>query len=1092
MAVNLEETEISDGSEITSLKSLTNKDGTPVILGDGSLKEVGFELTETDQAESIEKSINNVKFDRSNIDSIEYTSSDDFFPDIILKSLTEEENHFKKNRDKKIETGNKNLDESKIVDEQDVLDAIELSEDDIGLSSKDKDITNQLIEEINNNQDRIVSLTTKIKLSDIDKNLKDDNLFSDKVKISQQTEEEEVFGVKKSDVFYSIDKKIYSNRAESSLDIKKVKGLKSGILLPFLVIASSIIFLFIAIPILSFIFNKNSKATLDDNYYKDVSILEKISKQKEEEVRLAKQKLEEEKKSLEFERNKIESRINEEYTRAVEEIHREYNKKLDDLLKSGLSKSQIDSLRTQLDSEKQIALARAKKERDLKVIDQMKVMSEKDKTLKDTESKLKQVLENKEYEVSKITLDLQSKLREKDVEKENISLRLKELNENNKKVKEFNQMVNQLINSAIIDFKNNEKDKSLLKLANILKYYESKIDFVNLNEDLKSKMQTDLLMVESITKLINESKLNSSYNEEYIKIVDKYKRISNFYKDAENSYNTKNYQKSNELYSKILKEFDEVNYSYSRIKDIDTKLQNDKALNYYNDAIKNMKDQKYEIALSELSTIIKETPTSDYANMALNDIVNLAETLSTDNKTKESDVKAKEIFNKASEQLKKGQYRDAMTSFNQVITDYPYSSFVRESLKNSVEINNILSNEDFKKLTQSLGEKFKNDYDRFLIAYKNGDYKLARESYIVALKNNFSKYTNDTIDQFVDAENRYIESLVDLNKLSSNKDVLKQLDDLKLKLETQYNNDLKSKDNEYSNKIKDLENKNSELMAKLGDTKAIEDIKKELAKKDENYNKQKIESDKLRDELTALNKKYSDITTKIKSNEDAQEQLKSYYTKLSEKNGELENLQTKNSQLTSELKNLTYRYNDSLKNSDKELAKTNEQLNKQLAELDNKYKNISALYNDSIKNRDKERGSLDKMYRDDLEKEKNKLKEEFAKQLQNLRNDMIVEKEIEKNKKDVEKVDIKNKFVARIIELVDESVTFQFLDPNFVKNVRKGDSLKIVRYISKTNEELDIGMIELTFSDKNSLFARGRIVDLAKNQTIQINDLLKN
>ena len=492
MAVNLEETEISDGSEITSLKSLTNKDGTPVILGDGSLKEVGFELTETDQAESIEKSINNVKFDRSNIDSIEYTSSDDFFPDIILKSLTEEENHFKKNRDKKIETGNKNLDESKIVDEQDVLDAIELSEDDIGLSSKDKDITNQLIEEINNNQDRIVSLTTKIKLSDIDKNLKDDNLFSDKVKISQQTEEEEVFGVKKSDVFYSIDKKIYSNRAESSLDIKKVKGLKSGILLPFLVIASSIIFLFIAIPILSFIFNKNSKATLDDNYYKDVSILEKISKQKEEEVRLAKQKLEEEKKSLEFERNKIESRINEEYTRAVEEIHREYNKKLDDLLKSGLSKSQIDSLRTQLDSEKQIALARAKKERDLKVIDQMKVMSEKDKTLKDTESKLKQVLENKEYEVSKITLDLQSKLREKDVEKENISLRLKELNENNKKVKEFNQMVNQLINSAIIDFKNNEKDKSLLKLANILKYYESKIDFVNLNEDLKSKMQTDL------------------------------------------------------------------------------------------------------------------------------------------------------------------------------------------------------------------------------------------------------------------------------------------------------------------------------------------------------------------------------------------------------------------------------------------------------------------------------------------------------------------------------------------------------------------------------------------------------------------------
>ncbi len=549
---NINELEISDGIELESINSPSFKDRTCDFFEGNTARSLEFDLSELEEAERLDYLGQSL----SKIDSIQYVSKDDFFPDVFLKKKTfskmEKEGALSSGAlssgasnsgaFNSVETQSVETQRSETSFESDVVytEATEVKTGDEPLYD---------LEAVSINMDKIETKATvlsEIKPSDIDESLKEDNFFDDEDNQKEVVlQDEEVFGVKKSEVFESIDKQIRSARAGSSLNLKKVKGVKNGAFLPALVAVSSALFLFVAIPILSLYFNKTSKTSLEDNYIKDVSILERIAKQKEEEARLAKIKLEEERKNLEFEKNKIENKINEEYSRIVEDIHREFREKLDQLIKSGLPKVEIEKMKVQLETDKQIALGKAKKERDIKILEQDKILSEKDKKLKDSEDKLKKALENKDFEVSKITADLQTKLKERDIEKQNITLKLKELSETNKKTKEFNQMINQLIGSAIADFKNGKRDLSLSKLNNVVKYYENNSEFVNVNEELKSKMDADLAMVDSISRLINESKINSGFNEDYAKIMDKFKRVSSYYKDAELNYNQKNYQKSN-------------------------------------------------------------------------------------------------------------------------------------------------------------------------------------------------------------------------------------------------------------------------------------------------------------------------------------------------------------------------------------------------------------------------------------------------------------------------------------------------------------------------------------------------------------------
>ncbi len=539
-----------------------------------------------------------------------------------------------------------------------------------------------------------------------------------------------------------------------------------------------------------------------------------------------------------------------------------------------------------------------------------------------------------------------------------------------------------------------------------------------------------------------------------------------------------------------------------------------------------MEIKKYDIAMNELSTIIKETPSSDYANMALNDIVKLADALSADSKIKDSDMKAKEIFEKASILSKNSKYREASSLFNQIITDYPFSSYTKEALENSLDLNTLLSNEEFKKLDASLRDKFRLDYANFIEAYKKADYKSARDYYITALKNNFNKFTNETIEEFTDAEEKYIASLMNERGVSLDKETSVKLEDLKKRLESELAKELKERDDvisEYKSEITRLKDeyaaekkKIEEGYKKILEETALKTKDVEAAKLKEYYeNELKTKESDFLKKLSELEDKTNLYSSKTKELEDQNEKLvkktqeletankelgekstdKSEIEKikkeLAEKEEGIEKERKENAKIKEELSSLAKKYGDLEEKIKSGQGSNAAELNKQLSELQKKYSELEKQIVDNKSILDKQSAELDKKYKEEIAIEKQNLKEEFIKQLENLRNEKKVELEIEKSKKEGEKVKLENKFVARIIELIDSSVTFQFLASDFTTKVSKGDILKIVRFDLKTNSEIEIGLIEISFSDRNSLFARGKIKEVFDKQSIRVNDLLK-
>ena len=117
-------------------------------------------------------------------------------------------------------------------------------------------------------------------------------------------------------------------------------------------------------------------------------------------------------------------------------------------------------------------------------------------------------------------------------------------------------------------------------------------------------MQTDIFFDQTISRLVQETKSSALYNKEFVTIVNKFKKITEYYKNAENYYTQKDWKKSSEEYSKVLTEFDEINFSYNRLKEIDKQLQNLRTFNNYNKAIVSMKNNRYEMAVNQFFGIV--------------------------------------------------------------------------------------------------------------------------------------------------------------------------------------------------------------------------------------------------------------------------------------------------------------------------------------------------------------------------------------------------------------------------------------------------------------------------------------------------------
>jgi len=888
----------------------------------------------------------------------------------------------------------------------------------------------------------------KIDLKSIDKNLGNLVIPESKEEISSSDViEGEMFGVKRAEVFYHIDKEIYAKRMAKRLDISKIKNLKSGIFLPLLVGIISFTLLLLVQPLLYLYFQKSSNASLEENVIMDSSILAKIAKQKEEEARRAQARLEEERRKLEYEKSRIENTINEELLKKQMEIENQFKQKYAELEKKGLAEKEYAAMKKQLEEEKALALQKAEEEKNKKIQEQQKILEEKNKEIKEAEDKLKKAIENKEYEIASITKSMQEQIQAKEREREEVSKRLREINELNQKIKEFNDIVYQLISGAIDEFKNNNIEQGLVKLNTVLKYYEGRIDFVLSNSDLKNKMQTDIFFVQTISRLVQETKSSAIYNKEFINIVNKFKRITEYYKNAENYYTKRDWGKANEEYSKVLVEFDEVNFSYNRLKEIEKQIQNLKALDTYNKAIDNMKNNRYELAISQFTSIVRETPLSDYASLAVNSLIELTNRLLPKNIIAEANKNAKPIFEMANKSYETKNYDEAIALYDSILTKYPMSDYVKQSYSNIVMINQIKSKGDAALFENKLRDNFRKEYSKFFELYKKGNFSEAREYYFKALNSAFANYTDDSIMNFKKEEDQYIATLTS----SSDKNLQALLEKTRKEVENEFNKRIEAQKNSYENqiaqirldfekRIKDLEGERDRIKNDYIALRNSSSSKEEIEAIKKSYDAEIAKKDK---EIADLNKKYNDSVNYIKELRASLESEKNKIVKekediLKQKDIEIENLKKR----SEEAKSYAEKVRLDIENEKNKLLTEKDSIiaakTKEIENLKIQYQNITNSYNKLKNELEVNKKQLieerDKLKNENsiLLTEKNKLTEENKKltneiaQLKKERENLIknysemsktdIEKERAQFLKDKERLENDNKALVSQIE----------------------------------------------------------------------------
>nr|MBP7554463.1 hypothetical protein [Spirochaetota bacterium] len=229
-----------------------------------------------------------------------------------------------------------------------------------------------------------------------------------------------------------------------------------------------------------------------------------------------------------------------------------------------------------------------------------------------------------------------------------------------------------------------------------------------------------------------------------------------------------------------------------------------------------------------------------------------------------------------------------------------------------------------------------------------------------------------------------------------------------------------------------------------------EKIKNELARIEKELQNEKVNSQKLKEQLVETYKKYSELETKNKlSSGELADKYKNMYDKLQEDYKKLDN----------ELKK---------SRSDKENYE-NTLTNKIRAEYEEKFK-----------------------------QDKQELIKNFNIELDKLNKMILLQNKIDNAKKytdrDTETGDKSNtKLLARIVDKIGDSVSFQFFSLDSVSKVKRGDILTIVRIakIGSDNRELVVGKIEVTHTDTKSIYGRGVSKSNESGYDIEINDLIR-
>jgi hypothetical protein len=1161
--------------------------GTNLEIEPGGAKETGLktegnreylyqELEEIEEPETILISQSNTI---SQIDSIEYHDSLDTMPDITSSIDIAEKGSRKKYKRKKKEKKKQenhmpdmhssisfemdedgldqndlegkapelldDLDEIESLDEVESLDIAEEAEfiepdiiEEIPLDQVGKihdrinnEIVDSLIQKIDSDGDS-VEYPGRINLDIIDDTLKNEKLDYQTSKKSTKTSDE-MFGVNKAEIFYTIDKEIYGSHANKTNMIRKKRSQKSGIVLPALVLVISLSILLVAAPIFFFYFKATESASLEENVINDVTIWKKIKEMKDRENLLAQQRLEEDRKKLEFQQKNIEAMLQEEREKAEAAIEQEYSRKLQSLENRNVSKAEMARLEEELRQEKNRALIVAQTENARRIKEQKDLLKQKESQIEQEKQRLKEEAESFETELSRRSEEFEEQLKAEEQSRKFAQSQLQELRERSNEVESFNSTVFQLINNAMGEFERGNRDTSLRNLEGVIKYYRSNRAIVDNNEQLKEKMETDLFFVDTISSLIEESRQVSTFNQEYASIVNRLNKATDYYRQAETLYNRRNYEQAATQYALVLKQFDSINKAHEKSFIVEEKIQDILAASNYQKAVSSMKLNQYETALVHLSSVIKESPRSSYVDQALKDILDITSTLSLETASTDDNKQAARLYERAQSQTKNQRYDDALDTYYKIIVDYPSSTYVASALNQSLALKDLMNQQGISKLDDQMRDRFSRDYERFIKARESGNLERAREYYFSALKSAFNVYADNSIADFQDLEDEYIAMLLSENKSTSESDLSSQMAAIENRLKKQHQAEMEALRNELTEDYdKALSNAENQLNAEKKIAESLREDKNtletELASLQNDYEKMKLKADAASSaDIQKIEQQFKkDLESKSSELARVQEELDRKNSNLKQLTSDRDAIEKERDELKATLDKtdisaLKAEYEKKIREAEENFKQEryySDKLRQQLATLQDDYKILEREKDTAREYEKKYRAAM----QEEIEKEKERLRKEYEDQLADIRNSFSIDESVlnAEEKRIIESLTTsttidggsdalsntdgeesfertivwEDKLFARIIELIDDTVTFQFLSLNLIPAVREGDTVKIIRFSGNgsSREEVIIGYLTITYINPKSLYGRGRIDRYNGSNSIQTNDLLKN
>ncbi len=301
-------------------------------------------------------------------------------------------------------------------------------------------------------------------------------------------------------------------------------------------------------------------------------------------------------------------------------------------------------------------------------------------------------------------------------------------------------------------------NNSISKLQNQIQVQKENFDnlktfdssMVDENKELKMKLED------------YENKLATLENTS--EILNKYEKINYHFTLAKRYFDNKNYTNATIEYKNTLNTIDQVKNSYENIQKIQKDRDNEKAGDLYDKALKNINNKRFNFALNQLESIIRETPNSDYTNNALRSILGITNQLTDKDKISSQNEGARELMTTADSKVRNNNLNDALEQYYNVILNYPYSNYTEQAIKNIMNLNRALLKRRMENFGQDLKNNFKENYDVYVGYYKKGYYEKARNFYYEILNNVFGEYSNNSILPFKEFEDKYIEMLIENSK----------------------------------------------------------------------------------------------------------------------------------------------------------------------------------------------------------------------------------------------------------------------------------------------------------------------------------------